>query len=215
LQFVQQWNLYLLLNSIYNQEDCLYGSNLRNGVFMDCPKREYFPGFVQEHTNMRNDSKRSWNNPYSKFYTPSLKKHLEHYFEQSNVPQELSYIEITNHEFQIQALNREKNFDNEGEIRAGTEEKSAACLHPKEEAAHDDPEIFPQPSANHLIKLEEIQKDSYKRAKFYVGMKKKFNGSPILCHAIRPMQKLWIEVSLRETQALMEGILFDHKDSFT
>ncbi|RXH82612.1 hypothetical protein DVH24_036953 [Malus domestica] len=82
---------------------------------------EYFPQFVQEHINVRNDSKRNWNNPYSEFYPPSLQKHLE----QSNVPQELLvedklsellestelYIEIINRVFQIQVLNCGKSFD--------------------------------------------------------------------------------------------------------
>ena len=39
-------------------------------------EREYFPEFVQKHINMRNNSKRHWNNPYSELYTSGLKKHL-------------------------------------------------------------------------------------------------------------------------------------------
>ncbi|KAB2635651.1 hypothetical protein D8674_026185 [Pyrus ussuriensis x Pyrus communis] len=90
-----------------------------------CPEREYFPDYVQEHINMRNDSKRNWKNPYSEFYTPSLQKHLEHYFEQFNVPEELPvedklsklfesielYVEITNQGFLIQALNCGTSYD--------------------------------------------------------------------------------------------------------
>ncbi|KAB2626315.1 hypothetical protein D8674_017975 [Pyrus ussuriensis x Pyrus communis] len=41
------------------------------------------------------------------------------------------------------------------------------------------------------IKLKEIQDGSYHQDKFYVGMKKEFNGSPILLQEIQPVQKLW------------------------
>ncbi|KAM2105295.1 hypothetical protein ACFX1R_015810 [Malus domestica] len=50
---------------------------LKTHDILQCPKREYFPRFVQDHTNMINDSKRNWNNPYSEFYTLSLQNHLE------------------------------------------------------------------------------------------------------------------------------------------
>ncbi|CAN6725475.1 unnamed protein product [Malus baccata var. baccata] len=88
---------------------------------LQCPEREYFPDYVQEYINMRNDSKWNWNNPHSEFYTQSLKEHLGQYFEQLNVPQELS------------------------EIGAGIEEQSAtqSCL--REETPHADREtISPQ-----------------------------------------------------------------------
>ncbi|KAM1912053.1 hypothetical protein ACFX14_000155 [Malus domestica] len=92
---------------------------------LQCPEREYFPDYVKECINMRNDSKWNWNNPHSEFYTQSLKEHLGQYFEQFNVPQELSvedklsklleltdlYIEITNDGFLIQALNYGKSFN--------------------------------------------------------------------------------------------------------
>ncbi|CAN6700210.1 unnamed protein product [Malus baccata var. baccata] len=108
---------------------------------------------------MRNNSKRNLNNSLSKFYTPSLQKHLEHYFEQSNVPQELLgedklyrllestelYIEITNHGFQIQALNYEKSFHDQEEISTDIEEQSAIYSRPKEETPLNDPEISPEP----------------------------------------------------------------------
>ena len=125
-----------------------------------CPKSEYFPGFVQEHTNMINDSKRNWNNPYSEFYTPSLQKHLELYFgQQSNMPQELSvekklsklwestklYIEITNEGFQIQALSCETSFEDQEEIGVGTEEQSATHSRPGEKEVHPDLEILTEP----------------------------------------------------------------------
>ncbi|KAM2105364.1 hypothetical protein ACFX1R_015877 [Malus domestica] len=81
---------------------------------------------------MRNDSKWNWNNPHSEFYTQSLKEHLGQYFEQLNVPQELSvedklsklleltdlYIEITNEGSLIQALNYGKSFNDQEEIGA-------------------------------------------------------------------------------------------------
>ncbi|KAB2617503.1 hypothetical protein D8674_013372 [Pyrus ussuriensis x Pyrus communis] len=112
---------------------------------------------------MRNNSKRNWNNPYSEFYTPSLQKHLEHYFEQFNVPQELPvedklskllestelYTEITNQGFLIQALNCGISY-NDREVGVGTKEPSACCSRPREEATHADPIIPPEPSATHV-----------------------------------------------------------------
>ncbi|KAB2622692.1 hypothetical protein D8674_024874 [Pyrus ussuriensis x Pyrus communis] len=104
---------------------------------------------------MRKYPKRNWNNPYSQFYTPSLKKHLEQYLKQSNVLQKLSledelskllestelYIEITNQGFQIQALNCWKNFDDQEDIGAGTEEHSGCYSNPTKERTYADPEI--------------------------------------------------------------------------
>ncbi|KAB2622428.1 hypothetical protein D8674_024610 [Pyrus ussuriensis x Pyrus communis] len=95
---------------------------------------------------MTTNSKRPWNNPHSELYTPSLKKHLEQYFEKFNVPQKLSmedklskllestelYIERTNQEFQIQPLiNYGKRYDDEEEIGAETEEQSAIYVPPE------------------------------------------------------------------------------------
>ncbi|CAN6691333.1 unnamed protein product [Malus baccata var. baccata] len=100
---------------------------------LQCPEREYFPDY---------------------FYTQSLKEHLGLYFEQLNVPQELSvedklskllestelYIEITNQGFQIQAVNCGRSYDDQ-ELGAGTDEPSACYSRPKEETAPDDLEI--------------------------------------------------------------------------
>ncbi|CAN6709902.1 unnamed protein product [Malus baccata var. baccata] len=99
----------------------------RTHDILQCPERKYFPDYVQEYIYMRNDSKWNWNNPHSEFYTQSLKEHLGQYFEQLNVPQELSvedklskllestelYIEITNQGFQIQAVNRGRSYDDQ------------------------------------------------------------------------------------------------------
>ncbi|RXH78950.1 hypothetical protein DVH24_034157 [Malus domestica] len=125
--------------------------NSRTHDILQCPERKYFPDYVQEYIYMRIDSKWNWNNPHSEFYTKSLKEHLGQYFEQLNVPQELSvedklaklleltdlYIEITNEGFQIQAVNRGKSYDDQ-EVGAGTEEPSVCYSRPKEETAHDD-----------------------------------------------------------------------------
>ncbi|TQE06055.1 hypothetical protein C1H46_008365 [Malus baccata] len=113
---------------------------------------------------MRNDSKRHWKNPCSESYNPKLKKHLEQYFEQFNVPQELSvednlskllestelYIEITNEGFLIQALNYGKSFNDQEEIGVGTEEQSTTHSRPGEKATHADPIIAPEPSTTHV-----------------------------------------------------------------
>ncbi|KAB2609297.1 hypothetical protein D8674_012465 [Pyrus ussuriensis x Pyrus communis] len=112
---------------------------------------------------MRNNSKRNWNNPYSEFYTPSLQKHLEHYFGQFNVSQELPvedklskllelselYIEITNQGFLIQALNCGTIYDDQ-EVGVGTEEPSTCYSRPGERASHVDPIIPPEPSPTHV-----------------------------------------------------------------
>ncbi|CAN6579197.1 unnamed protein product [Malus baccata var. baccata] len=119
---------------------------------LQCPEREYFPDYVQEYINMRNDSKWNWNNPHSEFYTQSLKEHLGQYFEQLNVPQELLvedklsklleltdlYIEITNDGFLIQALNYGNSFNDQEEIGARIEEQSATQSCPREETPHAD-----------------------------------------------------------------------------
>ncbi|RXH95669.1 hypothetical protein DVH24_008169 [Malus domestica] len=119
---------------------------------------------------MRNDSKRNWNNPYSEFYTPSLQKYLEQYFERFNVPQELLVedklskllestelcIEITKQGFFIQALNCGKSFDDQEEIGTGIEEQSASYLCPMEEKAHADPEIPTEPFATHACIPHEL-----------------------------------------------------------
>ncbi|KAB2595328.1 hypothetical protein D8674_030778 [Pyrus ussuriensis x Pyrus communis] len=110
---------------------------------------------------MRIDSKKNWNNPYSEFYTTSLKKLLEQYFEQHNVPQELSVedklslllestelcIERTHQGFQIQASNCGNNFNDQEETVSGTEEHSASHSRPREEATYID--VFPEPRATH------------------------------------------------------------------
>ncbi|CAN6679620.1 unnamed protein product [Malus baccata var. baccata] len=86
------------------------------------------------------------------------------YFEQFNVPQELSvedklsklleltdlYIEITNEGFLIQALNYRKSFNDQEEIGVGIEEQYATHSHPGEKAAHVDPIIPPESSATHV-----------------------------------------------------------------
>ncbi|KAM1754626.1 hypothetical protein ACFX12_007061 [Malus domestica] len=132
--------------------------NSRTHDILQCPERKYFSDYVQEYIYMRIDSKWNWNNPHSEFYTKSLKEHLGQYFEQLNVPQELSvedklaklleltdlYIEITNEGFQIQAVNRGKSYDDQ-EVDAGTEEPSVCYSRPKEETPHADREtISPQ-----------------------------------------------------------------------
>ncbi|KAM1715400.1 hypothetical protein EV2_026583 [Malus domestica] len=120
---------------------------------------------------MRNNSKRHWNNPYSEFYTPGLKKHLyfiwgcnQQCFEQPDVPQELSveskislllesselYIERTNQGFQIQA------YDEPEEIVAGTGEKFSSHSRPGEEAAHADPIIQPEQIATQVYVPQEF-----------------------------------------------------------
>ncbi|KAB2608556.1 hypothetical protein D8674_011724 [Pyrus ussuriensis x Pyrus communis] len=106
---------------------------------------------------MTTNSKRHWNNPHSEFYTPSLKKHLEQYFEKFNAPQKLSvedklfkllesielYIERTNQEFQIQPLiNYGKRYDDQEEIGAETEEKSTSQSCPREETPPADRETI-------------------------------------------------------------------------
>ncbi|TQE11232.1 hypothetical protein C1H46_003238 [Malus baccata] len=127
----------------------------RTHDILQCPERKYFQDYVQEYIYMRNDSKWNWNNPHSEFYTQSLKEHLGQYFEQLNVPQELSvedklsklleltdlYIEVTNQEFQIQPLiNCGKSFDDQKEIGAETEEQSASQSCPREETPPADRE---------------------------------------------------------------------------
>ncbi|CAN6549786.1 unnamed protein product [Malus baccata var. baccata] len=86
------------------------------------------------------------------------------YFEQLNVPQELSvedklsklleltdlYIEITNEGFLIQALNYGKSFNDQEEIGAGIEEQSATHSRSGETAAHADLIIPPEPSVTHV-----------------------------------------------------------------
>ncbi|RXI06798.1 hypothetical protein DVH24_025934 [Malus domestica] len=132
---------------------------------LQCPEREYFPEFLQKHINMRNNSKRHWNNPYSEFYTPSLKKYIYfmwacnlQYFEQPDVPQELPvedkisilleanelYIERTNQGFQIQALNCENIYDDHEEIGAETEEPPASYSRPRAETPLLIVKLFPQ-----------------------------------------------------------------------
>ncbi|CAN6570625.1 unnamed protein product [Malus baccata var. baccata] len=134
--------------------------NSRTHDILQCPERKYFPDYVQEYIYMGNDSKWNWYNPHSEFYTQSLKEHLGKYFEQFNVPQELSvkdklsklleltelYIEVTNQEFQIQPLiNCGKSFDDQEEIGAETKEQSASQSCPREETPPADREtISPQ-----------------------------------------------------------------------
>ncbi|KAM2964821.1 hypothetical protein FF2_022566 [Malus domestica] len=138
--------------------------NSRTHDILQCPERKYFQDYVQEYIYMRNDSKWNWNNPHSEFYTQSLKEHLWQYFEQLNVPQELTvedklskllelidlYNEITNEGFLIQALNYGKSFNDQEEIGAGIEEQSATHSRPGEKAAYADLIIPPEPSATHV-----------------------------------------------------------------
>ncbi|KAM1061337.1 hypothetical protein FF1_025849 [Malus domestica] len=144
---------------------------LKTHDILQCPERECFPEFVEKHINMRNNSKRHWNNPYSEFYTPGWKKHLyfiwgcnQQCFEQPDVPQELSveskislllesselYIERTNQGFQIQA------YDEPEEIVAGTGEKFSSHSRPGEEAAHADPIIQPEQIATQVYVPQEF-----------------------------------------------------------
>ncbi|RXH99563.1 hypothetical protein DVH24_021365 [Malus domestica] len=106
--------------------------NSRTHDILQCPERKYFPDYVQEYIYMRNDSKWNWNNPHSQFYTQSLKEHLGQYFEQLNVPQELS------------------SFNDQEEIGVGVEEQSATHSRPGEKTAHADLIIPPEPSATHV-----------------------------------------------------------------
>ncbi|KAB2632813.1 hypothetical protein D8674_029060 [Pyrus ussuriensis x Pyrus communis] len=119
---------------------------------------------------MRNNSKRNWNNPHLEFYTLSLQRQLEHYFEQFNVPQELLvkeklskllestelYIEITKQGFFIQALNCGKSLNDQEEIGTGTEKQFASYSCPMEEKAHADPEIPTKSFATHAYMPHEI-----------------------------------------------------------
>ncbi|CAN6678094.1 unnamed protein product [Malus baccata var. baccata] len=104
----------------------------RTHDILQCPERKYFPDYVQEYIYMRNDSKWNWSNPHSEFYTQSLKEHLGQYFEQLNVPQELS------------------SFDDQEEIGGGIEEQSATHSCPGEKAAHADLIISLEPSVTHV-----------------------------------------------------------------
>ncbi|CAN6700667.1 unnamed protein product [Malus baccata var. baccata] len=138
-------------------------SYLNTHDILQCPKREYFSAYVQTHINTRRYSKRHWNNPCLESYNPKLKEHIEQYFEQFNVPQELSvedlskllestklYIEITNEGFLIQALNYGKSLNDQEEIGAGTEEQSTTHSSPGEKTTHAEPIIPPEPSATQV-----------------------------------------------------------------
>ncbi|CAN6548748.1 unnamed protein product [Malus baccata var. baccata] len=110
----------------------------RTHDILQCPERKYFQDYVQEYIYMRNDSKWNWNNPHSEFYAQSLKEHLGQYFEQFNVPQELSVEDKLSKLLELTDLYIE-------EIGAETEEQSASQSCPREETPPADREtISPQ-----------------------------------------------------------------------
>ncbi|KAM1177987.1 hypothetical protein ACFX13_017677 [Malus domestica] len=112
---------------------------------LQCPDRKYFPDYVKEHINMRNESLWRWNDPTFDYYAPYLKKHpgfrwggTQQPFEQPNVPQDSKEWCV----IQTPQCATRYEFMQEN---ARIEEQSTSYSCPMEEKAHADPEIPTEP----------------------------------------------------------------------